>query len=93
MENLFQQIQHLGKPADDDREIKAGHFQRPHDSQRKREHNERRAASGAADGVSVLQGDNLGLEYLIEERLFVESGIFVVHTHSPSPMVGTLAPL
>ena len=34
MENLFQQVQHLGKPADDDREIKAGHFQRPHDGQR-----------------------------------------------------------
>ena len=33
------------------------------------------------------------LEDFIEECLSVESGIFVVHTHSPSPMVGTLAPL
>ena len=93
LENLLQQIQHLGKPADNGHHVKAGHFQCPHNGQHQANHDERRAASAAADGMSVFQRNDLRFEYLIKECLFVENSVFVIHTHSPSPMVGALAPL
>ena len=33
------------------------------------------------------------IEELVKKGLFVQSNVFVVHTHSPSPMVGALVPL
>ena len=70
----------------DDGNIKAGHLEREPYSQRKQHDYQRGAAAAAANGMAVCKGDDLGLEDLVIQSLFIENGgVFVIHVLSPLP--------
>ena len=70
----------------DDGHVKAGHLKRQPYSQREQHDYQRCAAAAAANGMPVCKGNDLGLEDLVIQSLFIENGgVFVIHALSPLP--------
>ena len=70
----------------DDGNIKAGHPEREPYGQREQHDDQRGAAAAAANGMAVCKSNDLWLEDLVIQSLFIENGgVFVIHALSPLP--------